>query len=120
MIIIESSSYFYLVSPVEIEKLYDRFVRLDRDRSGTLSENELLCIPELAMNPFASRLVSIFQETQQRQKDHLSYHHLHQHKVSSLAGEIDFRTFVVSLSPFSSRAPLVEKLKCKLLQLPFK
>ena len=33
-----------LVSPVEIEKLYQRFVTLDRDRSGTLSENELLII----------------------------------------------------------------------------
>jgi serine/threonine-protein phosphatase 2B regulatory subunit len=41
----------------EIEGLYKRFRSLDRGRKGYISGDEFLDIPELSINPIASRLV---------------------------------------------------------------
>lgn len=47
-------------SPQQIEKLYSRFTQLDRAHCGSLSKNDLLSIPELAINPLCDRLIEMF------------------------------------------------------------
>eukprot|EP00871_Galdieria_phlegrea_P002574 jgi/Galph1/3317/GphlegSOOS_G1979.1 len=48
------------VSSKEIKRLYKRFQKLDRNTSGTIESEELYMIPELAMNPLAPRIVTVF------------------------------------------------------------
>eukprot|EP01147_Barroeca_monosierra_P004193 gene4193-6539_t len=47
-------------SPRQIQRLYRRFQRLDRDENGFISFEELMSIPELALNPLVERIVQIF------------------------------------------------------------
>eukprot|EP00002_Diphylleia_rotans_P002005 TRINITY_DN1120_c0_g1_i2.p1 TRINITY_DN1120_c0_g1~~TRINITY_DN1120_c0_g1_i2.p1 ORF type:complete len:188 (-),score=41.08 TRINITY_DN1120_c0_g1_i2:639-1202(-) len=47
-------------TPAEIHRLYRRFQRLDKDGSSTLSTDEFLSIPELAMNPLAMCVIARF------------------------------------------------------------
>jgi Ca2+-binding EF-hand superfamily protein len=54
--IVASSSF----SKEEIEQLYSRFQKLDRNGSGTIDASEFLMIPELAMNPLVPRVVQLF------------------------------------------------------------
>ena len=54
--IVASSSF----TRAEIERLYARFQKLDRNGSGTVDAAEFLMIPELAMNPLVPRIVEIF------------------------------------------------------------
>jgi len=44
----------------EIQTLYKRFQQLDKRQKGYISEDELLNIPELAINPLAPRIVQLF------------------------------------------------------------
>ncbi|CAI6347433.1 unnamed protein product [Macrosiphum euphorbiae] len=44
----------------QIERLYSRFTSLDRGDLGTLSREDLLRIPELAINPLGERIVDLF------------------------------------------------------------
>ena len=46
----------------EIEGLYRRFRSLDRAHKGYISGEEFLAIPELSINPIASRLVSLWRQ----------------------------------------------------------
>lgn len=55
------------LSPLEVKRLYKRFQKLDRTQSGTLDTDELLMIPELAMNPLHPRLVAVF--------ENVNFHH---------------------------------------------
>lgn len=55
------------LSQSEIKRLYKRFQKLDRNQSGTLEADELMMIPELAMNPLVPRIVSIFDSVNFRQ-----------------------------------------------------
>lgn len=48
------------LSRAEIERLYSRFQKLDRNGSGTLDADEFYLIPELAMNPLVPRIVQLF------------------------------------------------------------
>jgi calcineurin B homologous protein 1 len=50
----------FSVTPNQIERLYSRFTSLDRGNSGTLSREDLLRIPELAINPLGDRIVHAF------------------------------------------------------------
>lgn len=50
------------VTPKQIERLYSRFTSLDRGESGTLSREDFLRIPELAINPLGDRIVHAFFE----------------------------------------------------------
>lgn len=82
---------FFAVEPKEIKTLYKRFRRLDRGGRGTISSDDLMMIPEVAMNPLSSRLVSQLFE---RDPD----------------DRINFKSFVMGLSVFSERArPEVRK-----------
>ncbi|KAK6635350.1 Ca2+-binding actin-bundling protein (actinin), alpha chain (EF-Hand protein superfamily) [Polyplax serrata] len=49
-------------TPKQIERLYSRFTSLDRGESGTLSREDFLRIPELAINPLGDRIVHAFFE----------------------------------------------------------
>lgn len=49
-----------LVTAKQIERLYSRFTSLDRNDSGTLSREDFLRIPELAINPLCERIVHSF------------------------------------------------------------
>ena len=50
------------VTPNQIERLYSRFTSLDRGDCGTLSREDFLRIPELAINPLGDRIVHAFFE----------------------------------------------------------
>lgn len=47
-------------TPKQIERLYSRFTSLDRGDCGTLSREDFLRIPELAINPLGDRIVHAF------------------------------------------------------------
>ncbi|XP_023222325.1 calcineurin B homologous protein 1 [Centruroides vittatus] len=47
-------------SPSQIERLYSRFTNLDKGDNGTLSREDFLRIPELAINPLGDRIVHAF------------------------------------------------------------
>ncbi|GAA5863666.1 hypothetical protein JCM5353_007712 [Sporobolomyces roseus] len=78
-------------SAPEIQRLKKRFMKLDKDGSGSLSKDEFLQIPQIATNPLAHRMIAIFDEDG--------------------SGSVDFHEFVAGLSAFSSRGERDEKLK---------
>uniref|UniRef100_A0A1B0D2E2 EF-hand domain-containing protein n=1 Tax=Phlebotomus papatasi TaxID=29031 RepID=A0A1B0D2E2_PHLPP len=47
-------------TPNQIERLFSRFTSLDRGDCGTLSKDDFLRIPELAINPLCDRIVHAF------------------------------------------------------------
>lgn len=49
-----------LVSPNQIRRLYCRFSSLDKATKGTLSREDFICIPELAINPIGERIIDAF------------------------------------------------------------
>ncbi|KAA1084153.1 Calcineurin subunit B [Puccinia graminis f. sp. tritici] len=85
---IEKSSNF---TGDEIQRLKKRFMKLDRDQSGSIDKDEFLQIPAIANNPLASRMIAIFDEDG--------------------GGTVDFQEFVDGLSAFSSRGDREQKLK---------
>jgi len=44
----------------QIERLYSRFTALDKSNTGSLSRDDFLRIPELAINPLGDRIVNSF------------------------------------------------------------
>ncbi|QDZ21176.1 subunit B of calcineurin [Chloropicon primus] len=73
-------------SQTEIQVLYKRFLKLDKDKKGFISTEEFLAIPEFSLNPLAQRLVSIFEN-------------------------VNFKDFLHILSAFSPKASMEEKLQ---------
>ncbi|KAK8629122.1 hypothetical protein V6N13_077976 [Hibiscus sabdariffa] len=49
----------YLFSGQEIVSLYERFCELDRNAKGYITAEEMLSVPEFAMNPLSKRLVEM-------------------------------------------------------------
>lgn len=47
-------------TPAQVERLYSRFTTLDKDTNGSLSKEDFLKIPELAINPLCDRIVHMF------------------------------------------------------------
>lgn len=75
----------------EIKRLYKRFKKLDKDGSGTITSDEFMMIPELAVNPLVKRVISIFDAN----KD----------------DSVNFKEFISALSVFSNRGGKQEKLE---------
>eukprot|EP01137_Pigoraptor_chileana_P025115 Opistho-2@94098 len=82
-------------TPNQIKRLYKRFKRLDKDNTGTISMDEFLSIPELAMNPLASRVIAIFDQQQ--------------------TDNVNFKQFVETLSVFRQDASRESKVKFSFL-----
>lgn len=74
----------------EVERLRKRFMKLDKDNSGTIEREEFLSLPQVSSNPLAPRMISIFDEDG--------------------GGDVDFQEFVSGLSAFSSKGNKDEKL----------
>ncbi|CCU77359.1 putative calcineurin regulatory subunit B [Blumeria hordei DH14] len=68
-----------------------RFVKLDKDNSGTIERDEFLSLPQISSNPLATRLIAIFDEDG--------------------GGDVDFKEFVSGLSAFSSKGNKEQKLR---------
>lgn len=75
----------------EIDRLRKRFMKLDKDGSGTIDKSEFLSIPGISSNPLATRLMDVFDEDGD--------------------GTIDFQEFISGLSAFSGKSPKIDKLK---------
>ncbi|KAJ3106789.1 Calcineurin subunit B [Phlyctochytrium bullatum] len=75
----------------EVQRLYKRFVKLDKDGSGTIDKEEFLSIPQIANNPLAARLLSVLD--------------------GDGTGDIDFKEFISGLSAFSSKGNKEDKLR---------
>lgn len=45
---------------VEVEKLYERFMQLDRFKQGFITAEEFELIPELSLNPLCQRITQLF------------------------------------------------------------
>ncbi|XP_075415112.1 calcineurin subunit B type 2 [Tenrec ecaudatus] len=75
----------------EIKRLGRSFRKLDLDKSGTLSVDEFLALPELQQNPLLGRVIDIFD--------------------TDGNGEVDFKEFIVGASHFSVRGDEEQKLK---------
>lgn len=81
------------VTEEETRRLYKRFIKLDKNNSGSIDREEFLAIPQIANNPLAQRMIAIFDEDG--------------------GGDVDFKEFMNGLSAFSSRGNKQEKMKCK-------
>lgn len=75
----------------EVERLKKRFMKLDKDNSGTIERDEFLSLPQIASNPLATRMIAIFDEDG--------------------GGTVDFQEFVAGLSAFSSKGNKEQKLR---------
>ncbi|KAI0021944.1 calcineurin subunit B [Xylariomycetidae sp. FL0641] len=75
----------------EVERLKKRFMKLDKDNSGTIERDEFLSLPQISSNPLATRMIAIFDEDG--------------------GGDVDFQEFVSGLSAFSSKGNKEEKLR---------
>ncbi|KAH8743930.1 calcineurin regulatory subunit B [Hyaloscypha finlandica] len=76
---------------VEVEKLRKRFIKLDKDNSGTIEREEFLALPQISSNPLATRMIAIFDEDG--------------------SGNVDFQEFINSLSAFSTKGNKEEKMR---------
>ncbi|WFD22207.1 Calcineurin subunit B [Malassezia equina] len=85
-------------------RLKKRFLKLDRDGSGSLDRDEFLQVPAIANNPLAQRLISIFDAEFVFITD------------ASGGGTVDFQEFVHGLSVFTSLGSREEKLQYQQLQ----
>ncbi|KAI6709132.1 hypothetical protein JHW43_008322 [Diplocarpon mali] len=75
----------------EVERIRKRFMKLDKDNSGTIERDEFLSLPQISSNPLATRMIAIFDEDG--------------------GGDVDFQEFVSGLSAFSSKGNKEQKLK---------
>lgn len=85
---LESSTNF---NTTQIKKLYARYLQLDKDKDGYIHQQDLYSIPELAVNPLASRIISLF--------------------APEVYSPISFTKFLSSLSPLSPTANSAQKLQ---------
>ncbi|KAJ3345917.1 Calcineurin subunit B type 2 [Entophlyctis luteolus] len=76
---------------LQIQRLYKRFVKLDKDGSGTIDKDEFLALPQIASNPLAARLLSVLD--------------------GDGTGDVDFKEFISGLSAFSAKGKKEDKLR---------
>lgn len=96
-------------SPNQIRRLYSRFKSLDKATKGTISREDFMCIPELAINPIGERIIDAF----------------FMNEESKESGEetCNFRQFVRTLAHFRPYEPSKENplnTREKKLQFTFK
>jgi len=77
-------------SSKEVQALFARFKKLDRSGAGVISRDNLLKIPELAMNPLVDRIVDCFEADDE--------------------GNVTFTAFLQCLSHLSTSGTIREKL----------
>lgn len=94
-------------------RLKKRFMKLDKDGSGSIDKDEFLQIPQIANNPLAHRMIAIFDEEYVDVHQIMSYGGLKSDTSCSGSGTVDFQEFVGGLSAFSSKGGRDEKLRCK-------
>ncbi|XP_028717067.1 calcineurin subunit B type 2 [Peromyscus leucopus] len=75
----------------EIRRLCRSFRKLDVDKSGSLSRDEFMSLPELKQNPLVTRVIDIFD--------------------TDGNGEVDFHEFVQGTSQFSVKGDEEQKLR---------
>ncbi|XP_012878729.1 PREDICTED: calcineurin subunit B type 2 [Dipodomys ordii] len=75
----------------ELRRLGKRFKKIDLDKSGALSVEEFLSLPQLKQNPLVKRVVEIFDVDGN--------------------GVVDFREFIMGASQFSVKGAEEEKLR---------
>jgi len=75
----------------EIKRLGKRFKKLDLDKSGSLSVDEFMSLPELQQNPLVQRVIDIFD--------------------TDGNGEVDFKEFIEGISQFSVKGNKDAKLQ---------
>jgi serine/threonine-protein phosphatase 2B regulatory subunit len=78
-------------SKQEIQTLFARFKKLDRDGRGVINRGDLLKIPQLAMNPLVDRIIQCFDADEE--------------------GNITFTSFLTCLSQLSHRSSASDKLR---------
>lgn len=81
----------FAVDSEEIDRLRKRFMKLDKDSSGTISKEEFLSIPGVGSNPMAARLIETFDRDG--------------------SGDVDFQEFITGLSIFSTKGQKEDKLR---------
>lgn len=82
----------------EIQRLYKRFLKLDKDGNGIIDKDEFLSIPQISSNPLASRIISIFDEDKKG---------------------VDFKNFIQAISSFSTRGSKEQRLKCTIILISY-
>ncbi|XP_075824173.1 calcineurin subunit B type 2 [Microtus pennsylvanicus] len=75
----------------EIRRLWKSFRKMDLDKSGSLSTEEFMSLPELQQNPLVGRVIDIFD--------------------TDGNGEVDFHEFIVGTSQFSVKGDEEQKLR---------
>ncbi|KAJ3219845.1 Calcineurin subunit B type 2 [Dinochytrium kinnereticum] len=75
----------------QINRLYSRFKQLDKARCGSIRPEDMMALPELAMNPLANRIVSVMD--------------------AEGRSEINFKQFLQSLAVFSKETRRESKLE---------
>merc|ERR1712194_792234 len=86
----------------DITRLYERFMTVDTDQSGKLTQEEFLQIPEFAVNPLAARIL---------QATHNMGEAMGGSGAPGELEEIDFEQFVMMLDVFSPSASTDSKLE---------
>uniref|UniRef100_A0A7S1CAZ7 EF-hand domain-containing protein n=1 Tax=Bicosoecida sp. CB-2014 TaxID=1486930 RepID=A0A7S1CAZ7_9STRA len=81
----------------DIKVLFRRFRRLDRGNRGVIGSQDILAVPEVAMNPLAGRVTALIEA------------------ATDLDGDggymLNFRSFVRALAVFSPKTPLAAKVR---------
>ena len=92
------------VSSSEIKRLYRRFQQLDRQSQGCMVTEDLLSVPELAMNPLSKHLLDFILKATLKKYD--------EGIEEKQSNGMDFEDFVDVMSVFHNKTPLEIKFKC--------
>ncbi|QSZ30632.1 hypothetical protein DSL72_000190 [Monilinia vaccinii-corymbosi] len=93
----------------EVDRLRKRFMKLDKDNSGTIEREEFLSLPQISSNPLATRFV-IFYTLAMHANAFSSYRMIAIFDEDG-GGDVDFQEFVSGLSAFSSKGNKEQKLR---------
>ncbi|KAI1910217.1 Calcineurin subunit B [Ophidiomyces ophidiicola] len=96
----------------EVDRLWKRFMKLDRDKSGTIERDEFLSLPQVSSNPLSTRYVTYVSSSP---KSPLPSDNPTTRMIAIFdedgGGDVDFQEFVSGLSAFSSKGNKEEKLR---------